>query len=230
MNNDINKEIFKYISYNNITKERCILSFLFPSSYEKNTKNFLDENDRNDLIYELIKSCMGLNEEKEGNYILFKNLYLMQSRTIKYDNLYLEMKEILENANNKNNNNKYDLKKIKEVEKQCIELLEYEIDSLNSTINEPEKEEKKTLRTKPILPDAFKSNESIIDEAENKNYLGVINDIIPFDIGKIEIILIISNKILSIFRFNYYTTYFTKKELIDLYNEKKVFIYDNIKM
>ena len=232
MNNDINKEIFKYISYNNIKKERCILAFLFPSSYEKNEENHLDENDRNDLMYELIKSCMGINEANEGNYILFKNLYLMQSRSIKYDNLYKEMKEILENANKKNNN-KYDFSKIKEEEQKCIKLIEYEIRNLNNKINisrtNPssnslkEEEESNNLGAKPKLSDLFKSSERLIDNKLNINFNGVINDIIPHEIGKIEITLLASKENLNIFRFEYFTTYFTKKELLQLSDEKKEF-------
>ena len=84
INNDINTEIFEYISYNQIKKERCLLSFLFPSCHNNNDENKLDINDRNEFIYELINNCLGFNETKEGNYILFKTLYLMQSRSIKY--------------------------------------------------------------------------------------------------------------------------------------------------
>jgi hypothetical protein len=110
MDNNIDKEIFEYINYNHIRKDRCILSILFPSSYKINEKdnNNLDEKDRLDLIYELIEISLGFNKIKEGNYFLFKYIYLMQSRTIKYDNLYEEIKQLLENAN-KNNDNKYDL-------------------------------------------------------------------------------------------------------------------------
>ena len=131
MNNNIDKEIFEYINYNHIRKDRCILAILFPSSYinEKDNK-YLDENDRLDLIYELIEVSLGFNKIKEGNYYLFKYLYLMQSRTIKYNNLYEEIKQLLENEN-KNNNNKYDLIKLKNNEKKCIELINYETKSIN---------------------------------------------------------------------------------------------------
>ena len=51
----------------------------------------------------------------------------MQSRSIKYDNLYQEMKFILEKENN---NNKYDLDKIKQAEKDVINLDKYEVEKM----------------------------------------------------------------------------------------------------
>ena len=231
MNNDINTEIYEYISYNHIKKERCLLSFLFPSCHSNNKENKLDENDRNDLIYELINNCLGLNEAKEGNYILFKTLYLMQSRSIKYNNLYEEIKEILKNANQKNNN-KYDIHKIEKAEKECIELIKYETDNENYIIEisqgkKPSKD--KNYKTKPKLSEIFKSSEYIIEDNNIKEYIGNISNYIPHEIGKIKIILTAANQNMSIFRFEYFTTYFTKKELITLTEEKKEFKYDNIR-
>ena len=232
MNNDINTEIYEYISYNQIKKERCLLSFLFPSCHSNNEENKLDINDRNDLIYELINNCLGLNKEKEGNYILFKTLYLMQSRSIKYNNLYEEIKEILKNAN-QNNNNKYDITKIEKAEKECIDLIKYEIDNENYIIeisqNKNHNFNDKKYRTKPKLSGIFKSSELLIEDNNIKEYIGNISSFIPHEIGKIKIILIVSNKNISIFRFEYFTTYFTKKQLITLSEEKKEFKYDNVK-
>ena len=101
--------------------------------HRDNEENILDENDRNDLIYELINNCLGLNKAKEGNYILFKVIYLMESRSIKYNNLYEEIKEILKFAN-QNNNNKYDITRIEKAEKECLELIKYETDNENYII------------------------------------------------------------------------------------------------
>ena len=231
MNNNINEEIFEYINYNHIRKNRCILAILFPSSYEINNKDNLDENDRLDLIYELIEASLGFNKIKEGNYYLFKYLYLMQSRTIKYENLFDEIKKLLENAN-KNNNNKYDLTKLRNIEKKCIELINYETKSINLLIDlnsSNSMNEKTKYNTKPELPDCLKASNVILNEKKNKDYIGLISDIVPDEIGKININLIASNDNLSIFKFEYFLTYFTKKELMDLFNEKKNFIYQNIR-
>ena len=237
MNNDINTEIFEYISNNNKKKQNSVLSLLFPSSNEKNEDNKLEENDKNDLIYELINICLGLNETKEGNYFLFKTIYLMQSRSIKYDSLYEEMKEILKTAN-MSNNNKYDLLKIQKAEKECINFVNYEI---NNTIyqikmsysKDPksfaiEEDKQNIMKTKPKLPERFKSSEIIIDEKINKDFLGNICDIIPHEIGQIHIKLI-NKKNTKILRFEFLTTFFTKKELKTLTNEKCKFIYKNVK-
>ena len=231
MNNNINEEIFEYINYNHIRKNRCILAILFPSSYEINNKDNLDENDRLDLIYELIEASLGFNKIKEGNYYLFKYLYLMQSRTIKYENLFDEIKKLLENAN-KNNNNKYDLTKLRNIEKKCIELINYETKSINLLIDLNScnsMNEKTKYNTKPELPDCLKASNVILNEKKNKDYIGLISDIVPDEIGKININLIASNDNLSIFKFEYFLTYFTKKELMALFDEKKNFIYQNIR-
>ena len=231
MNNKIDTEIFEYISYNHITKERCILAILLPPSY-KQDENILDENDKLDLLYELIELCLGFNKICSGNYFLFRYIYLMQSRSIKYGNLYLEIKELLENAN-KNNNNKYDLSKLKKNERKCIDLIEYEEDyimniiNLACKINPLEKNNKYVPR--PELPECFKSSTSLLNDNVFKDFYGMISNIIPYEIGKISINLVASNNNLSIIRFEYYTTYFKKKELLDFDDEKKEFNYKYIK-
>jgi hypothetical protein len=158
----------------------------------------------------------------------------MQSRTIKYNNLYEEIKQLLENAN-KNNNNKYDLTKFKNNEKKCIELINYETNSMNFLIDlnssslSNTMNEKNKYNTKPELPDCLKASNIILNEKKNKDYIGLISDIVPDEIGKININLIASNDNLSIFKFEYFLTYFTKKELLTLSDEKKDFIYKNIR-
>ena len=60
MNNNVKTEIFEYVNNNHIRKERCILAQLFPSKYLLNNDKYnlyLEENDRLDLIYELITVC-----------------------------------------------------------------------------------------------------------------------------------------------------------------------------
>ena len=237
MDNNIDKEIFEYINYNHIRKDRCLLAILFPSSYKINDKdnNHLDENDRLDLIYELIKVSLGFNKIKEGNYYLFKYIYLMQSRTIKYDNLYEEIKQLLGKANKKNSN-KYDLNKFRKTEKKCIELINYETNNMNYIIElnlsssmPNSMNEKNKYNTKPDLPDNLKASNVFLNEKENKDFIGLISDIVPDEIGKIHISLIASNENLSIFKFEYFLSYFTKRELLTLFDEKKEFIYKNIK-
>ena len=221
MNNTVETEIYKYINYNHIRKERCIFALLFPSSYEKyGEENYLDENDRNDLIYDLISRILGINENKERNYFLFKYLYLMQTRSIKYENLYLEMKEILNKANK---NNKYDMEKINELEKNFIELINYETsEALNRITNGKIKQEKPQLPQNIItLSQSFQKEEKIYQD-----YIGCISDIIPHETGKIEIKIEASGKYSKIIKLEYFTTFYTKKELLSLEEQKKQFSYE----
>ena len=219
LNNDINKEIFEYSNFNLAKKNNCVLSYLFPSCYYKNEENKLEEKDRCDLIYELINICLGLNNNNNGNYFLFKTLYLMQSRSIKYDNLYQEMKRILARAEN----DKYNLNKIKNAEISAIQYVNYEVESSMNFI-------KDNNIYKPNLPNIFFKWEKIrLDNFNNSQFIGCLCNIFPYEIGKIEINKKISNDNFGIYRFKFYTTYFTKDELTNLFNQNKLFIYENIK-
>ena len=227
LNNDINKEIFEYSNCNLIKKNNCVLSYLFPSCYNKNEENKLEEKDRCDLIYDLINISLGLNNNNnDGNYFLFKTLYLMQSRSIKYDNLYQEMKIILA----KTGNDRYDLNKIKNAEINAIQYVNYEIYSSINFIKGNKKGNKYNNINKPNLPNIyFKWGKIILDIFQKSQFIGCISNLFPFEIGKIEINEKASNDKCEIFRFKFYTTYFTKEELTNLFNQNKPFIYENIK-
>ena len=229
MDNKIEKQIYEYINYNHIKKERCVLAHLFPSVYLENIELNLDEQDRLDLIYELISISLGLKQNAKGNYFLFKYLYLMQSRSINYENLYQEIKMILEKANNK----KYDLSLIKNKEIKCIEIVNYEKDNLEYIITLSSNAistvdiKKKKYKVRPELPEVF-GNKELLDEKFNIDYYGLIVNLVPYEIYKIFISLIASNDNLSIFRFEYFTNYFTRKELLTFHDEKKEFTFDFI--
>ena len=98
-----NADIFKYRGISKIYESHCILAQLFPCTdinlyaYPETIKKDqkLTEKERNDYIYKLLTmSLIG-----EGNYALFKYIYLTQSRFIKYNNLYEEILDILSNLN-----------------------------------------------------------------------------------------------------------------------------------
>ena len=144
------------------------------------------------------------------------------------------MKEILENANK--TNNKYDIEKIKESEKKCKSLFNFDIDneynhilskSKSSFIEEKDKsisEEKLDLH-KSIS----KSSDNLIEVKNNIEFIDLMCDIIPHEIGKIEIISTTSSKNFNIFRFEYFTTYYTRKELKTFADKKKKFLYKDVK-
>ena len=226
LSNDINKELFEYSNYNMIKKHNCLLSYLFPY---KNEESKLEKDDITDLIYELIKISLGLNSKKEGNYFLFKTLFLMQSRSIKYDNLYYELKDILQNSGK----NEYDLNEINKEEKELIEIVNYEVESFYNIINISKTKNAENLnkntKIKPKLNDRFEKWKDLIREGFNTTYIGCICNIFPFEIGKIEVSMKISGKSLDVLKFKFFTTFFTKKELKTLAEENREFTYKNIK-
>jgi len=140
---------------------------------------------------------------------------------------------LLETAN-MNNNNKYDLYKLRSNERQCIKLIKFETDELYYLINltckiDPFLQDNKNYIPKPELPECFDSCKEFINDKISKDFYGLLSYIIPHEIGKIKINLTASNDSLSIIRFEYYTTYFTKRELLSLDEDKKEFTYENVK-
>ena len=214
LNNDINKEMYEYSNFNLIKKGRCILSYLFPSYYYKNEENKLEEKDKCDLIYELINRALGINNKNEGNYFLFKTLYLMQPRSIKYENLYQEMKSILGKG-------KYNLDKIIEVESEVIKYVENEV---NNTMNFILYNKKDGNQNQLKVPNIYFKWEKLISDDFGRQFIGCISNIFPYEIGKIEI----NMKTKDILRFKFYTTYFTKQELSKLTSQNKPFVYENL--
>ena len=86
----------------------------------------MDEKERKIYIYKLL--CLALLDE--GNYCLFKYIYLTPSRfIIKYPNLYEEIIDILKNEN------KYDLTEIIKNAEICIKRVNFEINRINDTIS-----------------------------------------------------------------------------------------------
>ena len=226
LNNDINKEIYEYSNYNLIKKERCVLSYLFPSLYNinDNKENKLEEKDKCDLIYDLINRALGLNNY-EGNYFLFKTLFLMQARSIKFNNLYQEMKYILQNAKNE----EYNLDLINEKEKEVIKFANYEIEKKKTKLKNKNIDNNMDDEDKVEIPEIYKRWEELIESKTNEEFIGCLSNIFPYEIGKIEITLTSEGKKLYVLKFKLYTTYFTKDELTTLSKENKPFSYENLK-
>ena len=111
-------------------------------------------------------------------------------------------------------------------------MIKYEIGNENNIIGVPQNKKSskdRKLNIKPKLSEVFKTSELLIEDNNNKEYIGNISNFIPHEIGKIKIILIASNKNMSIFRFEYFTTYFKRNQLIYLSEENKDFKYDDVK-
>jgi hypothetical protein len=131
-----NGEIYKYRGPYNEYESYCILGQLFPCTdisfysnpehVKKNQK--LTKKERNNLIYDLLKMSL-LNE---GNYALFKYIYLTQSRFIKYENLYEEMIDILSQEKDES----FDLIEIKKNAEKCINRINYEVEKNMETLRD----------------------------------------------------------------------------------------------
>ena len=134
LENSENGEIFKYTNNIKIYESHCILAQLFPCSnieFYSNAQSIendekLSENERINYIYKLISISL-LNE---GNYALFKYIYLTPSRFIsKYSNLYEEIIDIL------SKDNKYDLIEIKKNAEFCIKRINFETKKVYNNIS-----------------------------------------------------------------------------------------------
>ena len=200
------EEMFKYISNIKIYESHCILAQLFPCSDDLIYDNFdfikgepkLNEEERKEYIYKLL--CLALLNE--GNYCLFKYIYLTPSRfIIKYKNLYEEILEIL----SEDQNNKFDLTEIKKNAEIYINLINYELkedfENKSNSVDNNEKELQENLRK------IFKEYKSI------EEFTGFIPKHIPDKISKV----IYYSDDNSLIRLEYYTTY---KELETLRKEK----------
>ena len=121
---------------------------------------------------------------------------------------------------------KYNLAQFNSREIKLIEIVKYEKEKLDYKIINF----KQVINTiKPELPELLEECKDFMNEIINVEYYGTIVDMVPFQIQKILIDLIASNDNLSLFRFEYFTNYFTKKELLSFDNEKKNFSFELIK-
>ena len=68
-----------------------------------------------------------------------------------------------------------------------------------------------------------------MNEPFNNEYYGLNVNIVPYQIEKILISTVASNDNMTIFRFDFFTNYFTRKELLTFDDEKKQFSFDFIK-
>ena len=88
---------------------------------------------------------------------------------------------------------------------------------------------RKKYKTRPELPEIFEECKEFLNEKINIDFYGTVVNIVPFEIQKILVSLIATNDNLSIFRFEYFTNYFTRKELLTFNEEQKKFSFEFIK-
>ena len=206
------EEMFKYISNLKIYESHCILAQLFPCSKDSLYDNpefieggqKLTEKERNKYIYQLL--CIALLNE--GNYCLFKYIYLTQSRFIlKYNNLYEEMIDILSHVKD----NAFNLEEITKNANICIKRINYEINKADENDDIPE------------LPENMKK--SYMEYDNIKKFTGFIPKHLPDKISKVLYSISGGNDNFMIIMIKYYTTY---KDLETLRKEKKSNINEGI--
>ena len=220
------EEIYKYRGNFKLHETHCILAQLFPCSEsnlysynfedkkndnkEKNNKEKLSEKERNDYIYQLLSmSLLG-----EGNYALFKYIYLTPSRFFKYENLYDEMLDIL---SQEKDDKIYDLTEIKKNGEICIKRINYEINRMKKNISKMFGKkmdyENNDKNEKPDLPENMMEFNEKSEETEE--FTGFYPRILPDKISKIEYVLETEKDYICLIIINYYTT------VIDLEKKKK---------
>ena len=236
-----NGEIYKYISNNKIYEKYCILAQLFPCTNEELYENLkfykkgkkLNDEERNQYLYKLLNISL-LNE---GNYCLFKYIYLTQSRFIlKYKNLYEEMIDILSNEK------KFDLNDIKKNAELCIKRIEFEVNTIkkylskmtNKDLEEEEddksndnqkkgekEEQKENINEVPELPPNMAKNYAGNQNVEK--FTGFAPDHIQDSIQKVVYSLMESSEGILFICVKYYTTFqdvkkLRKKNILELNN------------
>ena len=229
-----NGEIYKYRGPYNEYESYCILGQLFPCTdisfysnpehVKKNQK--LTKKERNKLIYDLLKMSL-LNE---GNYALFKYIYLTQSRFIKYENLYEEMIDILSQEKDES----FDLIEIKKNAEKCINRINYEVEKIwkhleiisekskyiNDDSDDDSREDEKEQKDekKPELPEAMEKNYKEHDCI--CEFTGFSQKHFPDELIKVEYVLEANRNNSSLIFAKYYTTYKDMKEIRDNYLSK----------
>ena len=135
INGNIDKQIYEYVNINHRNKNLCLLRLLLPNENDRNNDIKIPKEIVKKYIIKLIENCLG----EKNNYSLFKYLYLNPGRSLRYENLYQEMKHIL-----LDNDKEYNFEKYNKKEKKFIEQIEKEVEiSINELKDEGTKENRK---------------------------------------------------------------------------------------
>ena len=203
-------EIYKYRGNNKIYETHCILAQLFPCS-ESNLYPFKNDKKKNENKYEkltekerinYIYKLLSLSLLGEGNFALFKYIYLFPSRFFKYNNLYEEMLDILSQDKD------YDLSEIKKNGDICIKKINYEIYKIKKNISQMAdidlNLDENQNDTNHDLPENMKLNNENIDEIAE--FTGFYPAFLPDKITKVEYILDIQQEYFNVIFVEYFTT------------------------
>ena len=206
INGDINQEIYEYIIPDHNKNYLCLLAILFPSKYHPEIKIKIKGEEKKKILLKFIKYIYG----DKNNYSLFKYLYTMPSRTLKYLNLYDEIITYLDIYNIPDSPINPDIIKNKEIKykTQVEKELKFNI---------------KNAKEKDI--NDINENKNIEFNYENldiKLFNGFIAQIIPGEIIREEIYGISKHSNRAAYRIQYYTKYYKLNDLREkLLNNQK---------
>ena len=205
INGDINQEIYEYIIPDHNKNHLCLLSILFPSKYHPDRKIKIKEEQKRKILINFIKCIY----DDRNNYSLFKYLYTMPSRSLKYFNLYDEIIEYLDI----NNNPPINLYVMKNKEIKYKTQVEEELKNNITNVIKKDNNESK-------YENFYKFN---YENLNIESFNGFIGQIIPGEIMREEIYGLAKTNNMAIYRIHYYTKYYKLKDLREkLLNNKKI--------
>ena len=220
INGDIKKHIYEYVGINHRENGLCLLRLLFPNESditEENEENNDDEIDgvkkrnkinisnevKKNIILKLLKICFG----DKKHYPLFKYIYLMPARCLLYKNLYEEIKKFIKEEDKAINLENYSTK-----EEKYINKINKEIKKITEIIKMKENGNYNYNIDDDNCPKPGEEEFKCYDQ-NIKYFTGFINDIIPGEVVREEIILLAKTRNLALYRIQYFTKYFKVEEL-----------------
>ena len=219
MNGDINQEIYEYIIDDLNKKNRCLLSILFPSKFDLDKKINIKEEQKKEILLSFIKCIYNKN-----NYCLFKYLYTMPSRSLKYKNLY---EEIISYSDIYNMINPYiNIEEMKNKEIKLKLQVEKEKNNNIKKAIEKDKDKSKDNECDEYIFNKYAKYTYNIDDSDDKDIIfkyedknmkyfnGFIGEIIPGEIVR-EVIYGITKREnnYGMYRIHYFTKYYKLDEL-----------------
>ena len=210
INGDINQEIYEYIIADHNKNNRCLLRILFPNKNNLDNIININEEQKIKILLSFIK-CMF---DVRNNYPLFKYLYTMPSRSLKYTNLYEEIISYLDIYNMPNPPINLELMKNKEIKYKF--QVEVEIKNNNKNIFE-----KTEINNEDNNEDSKNSSFYRYEDENIRKFNGFISEIIPGEIIREEIFRIAKNDELAIYRIHYFTEYYHLDDLREKLLNKK---------
>ena len=214
INGNIDTQIYEFVNINKRNKNLCLLRLLLPNENDKKNEFIVPKDTVKKIIIKLIDNCLG----EKNNYSLFKYLYLNPARSLRYENLFEEMKQIVLNGEKD-----YDFGKYSEKEKEFIKQIQKEVDKALKYIKDENSDDDDSDNEGDENPPPVGNQIYFTCNDNNmKIFIGYNCNIIPGDIVREEIVQIATGGTLAMYRLEYYTKYFDRKELRDkLLKEEK---------